>query len=226
MNKLEDFIPGVTQNEEQYGIYPKSMHATAKGEHVFMVRQNEKDFLVAPIGTGFQGETFLNAQGGEFVLAPLTHENAQVLRTLFPFTAPVQVLEQARTVGVGDRLGIACPGHIRVFEQYDAFPVFAQQSIRELTLTNRTYNDVLDCVTFSVFREDYTRGFGADGDHLKTPEEVDYALSCGYTMITLDCSEHIRNDISAMSDEEVRAAYVHNDELEKLYLNQCFILEE
>ena len=125
---------------------------------------------------------------------PLDHEAAEILRRRFPFTKPVRVLGRPRSFGVGDRLGIACPGHIRVFERFDCAPVFAQQSIRELRLTNRTYRDVLDCVTFAVFKEGYENGFGADGDHLKRAEDVADALSTGYTMITLDCSDHIRGD--------------------------------
>lgn len=151
--------------------YPKSLH-----EDVFMART-------------YAGEDVLIA--GEAV-RPLDREAAAFLRRRFPFTAPVPVLQRPRTFGVGDRLGIAAPGHIRVFEAYDATPVFAQQSIRELTLTHRTYQEVLDAVTFAVFREDYTGGFGADGDHLKKPEDVQSALDMGYTMITLDCSDHIR----------------------------------
>ncbi len=133
-----------------YTVYPKSQH-----EGVFMAR---------------------DAQGIDFLMdgavrRELNHETACFLRERFPWTAPVPVLRRERTVGVGDRLGIACPGHLRVFEKYDATPVLAQQSIRELNLTGRTYNDVLDCVTFAVFREDFQRGFGADGDHLKQPQE-------------------------------------------------------
>ncbi|MEN6338983.1 MAG: tagaturonate epimerase family protein, partial [Clostridiaceae bacterium] len=128
--------------------------------------------------------------------------------------------------GVGDRLGIATPGHLRVFEQYDALPILAQQSIRELNLTKRTFADVLDSVTFAVFREDFQRGFGADGDHLKTDAEVEYALSNGYTMITLDCSEHIRNDIEAMTNEQVDAAYRANAEWEKIYCSKTFAVED
>jgi len=40
-----------------------------------------------------------------------------------------------------------------------------------LNLTGRTYRDVLNAASWAVFQEGYTRGFGADGDHLKTPEE-------------------------------------------------------
>ncbi len=162
-------------------------------EDVFMARRETgEDVLVV---------------GGE--ARPLDHAAAEYLRERFPFTAPVPVLRRQRTLGVGDRLGIACPGHIRAFEAYDATPVFAQQSIRELTLTNRTYRDVLDCVTFSVFREHFTGGFGADGDHLKRAEDVAHALSLGYTMITLDCSEHIKGDGgSTPLDAQTRARYL------------------
>ncbi|MDL2257677.1 tagaturonate epimerase family protein [Eubacteriales bacterium OttesenSCG-928-K08] len=226
MCKLKHFDPQANQDPQSFGVYPKSIHKTADGAYVYMAKQeNGRDTLVTSDPSLFsQSETFEN-DNKTYACAPLSHENAAALRKLFPFTAPSPVLRNERSVGVGDRLGIACPGHIRVFEKYDAFPVFAQQSIRELTLTGRTYDNVLDCVTFSVFRENFTKGFGADGDHLKTAEELEYALGCGYTMITLDCSEHIRNDIGAMSDEQVNAEYKHNAELEKEYMNQCFLFE-
>ncbi|HWR24336.1 MAG TPA: tagaturonate epimerase family protein [Feifaniaceae bacterium] len=184
--------------------YEKSPHEDTGG-CVWMGIVGSGEFLfVTGAQAGFTG-TRKQANGTEVLIAPLTHENADALRKAFPFTAPVRVLQSERTVGVGDRLGIATPGHIRVFSEYDALPVFAQQSIRELTLTRRTFEHVLDCATFAVFKEDFRLGFGADGDHLKTPEEVQYALGCGYTMITLDCSEYIRNDIEPMPDEAVLA---------------------
>lgn len=179
------------------------------------------DFLLISDDTlGFSG-----TKCGNGILAPLTHENAVLLRKLFPFTAPIPVLRQKRSIGLGDRLGIATPGQLQAVNRFDAYPVLAQQSIRELTLTGRTFEEVLDDVTFAVFREDFQRGFGADGDHLKTAEEVAYAIECGYTMITLDCSEHIRNDIDALSDEVVLGQYTPNSELEKRYLNCHFDVE-
>lgn len=185
-------------------LYEKSFVPVEDG-FVLMADFGEADALIVNLpGAPFCGDekTF---GGMELTVAPLTHENAAALRRLFPYTAPSPVLTRPRTLGVGDRLGIAGPGHIRTFEKYDAAPVLAQQSIRELTLTGRTFEQVLDCATFSVFREGFRRGFGADGDHLKKPEEVEYALGCGYTMITLDCSEHIRNDVAMMTDDEVKA---------------------
>ena len=68
----------------------------------------------------------------------------------------------------------------------------AQQSIK-LNLTGRTYDDVISAAAWAVFSR-ATKGYGADGDHLKTAEEVKMALDIGMTMITLDCSDHIDND--------------------------------
>lgn len=202
------------------GVYPKSICINDRCD-AFMVDDGAQDLLVARAGVGFIGET-ISTKKGEWVIARRCHENVGGLRRYFPFTAPISVLKFPRSVGVGDRLDIATPGHIRVFEQYDAYPVFAQQSIRELNLTNRTFEDVLDCVSWVVFREKYTRGFGADGDHLKTAEDIGRAISCGYTMITLDCSDHIRNDVLKMTNDQCVAAYVTNVELERKYLGKTF----
>lgn len=210
------------EQAEACGVYPRSCH-TLNGKPVFMVRQSAADVLVAPADAGFTGQPVAD---GAYVVCPLSHENAVALRRLFPFTAPSSVLGKQRTFGVGDRLGLATEGHIRVFEHYDAYPVFAQQSIRELTLTNRNFNDVLDCVSFAVFRDNFTRPFGADGDHLKTFDEVRMAIDCGYTMITLDCSEHIRNDVQDMTDEQVAAAYEPDAALEEKYLGKTFRVGE
>lgn len=217
----KDYLSNPSGNPEKYGIYPKSINKAGETT-VFMAKENGEDILVAVGESRFSGK-----REGNLCAAPLTHENAAVLRALFPFTAPVRVLGKEKTFGVGDRLGNACVGHIRVFEQYgDVFPVFAQQSIRELTLTERTYENVLDCATFSVYREGFRRGFGADGDHLKRPEDVKNALALGFTMITLDCSDHIRNDIGAMTDQQVNAEYRADPELEALYLNRAFEIGE
>jgi len=227
MSNLAEFLsafPNV-KNPEKFGVYPLSIHPSGD-LLVFMTKECEADFLVAagPGSDLFQGSSFMAGQT-PFVKAPLTHENAQILRKCFPFTAPVPVLGRKRSFGVGDRLGIATPGHIRVFKEYDASPIFAQQSIRELSLTNRTYENVLDTASFFVFREGFHNGFGADGDHLKKAEEIEYALRVGYTMITLDCSEHIRNDITGMSTEEVNRECALSKEIRDRYLNRSFLIE-
>lgn len=140
---------------------------------------------------------------------PMNHETARRLWELLPWTAPRQVLGEARTIGTGDRLGIATLGHIRAVEPYDAYPVLAQQSMRELTLMGGTYETLLDRVTFQVLQAGYRRGYGADGDHLKTAGEVRVAIQSGVSMITLDCSEHIHCERdSAPLSPELEARYL------------------
>ena len=227
MKDLTGFIKNLpdTAHASEYCVYEKSVNK-AGDMWVFMIREDDDDYIVA-VGCGsdaFEGEKF-ECAGLPCVKAPKTFANGNVLRKLFSWTAPAPVLREKRSFGCGDRLGIAGPGHIRVFEKYDAYPIFAQQSIRELNLTNRTYEDVLDCATFSVFREGYKDGFGADGDHLKQPEDVKYALSLNFTMITLDCSDHIRNDVDAMSDDEVNAAVELTDDEKATYLDKTYDIE-
>ena len=227
MKNYKNFIPliGAKVDPVIYGVYPLSINSV-EGGTVCMADDCGETLIIA-VGKDwdFSGVEF-EVDGIECVAAPLTHANAKVLRALFPFTAPTRVLQKERTVGVGDRLGIAGPGHIRVFEEYDAYPILAQQSIRELNLTQRTYEDVLDAATFAVFRDGYKKGFGADGDHLKKPEEVKMALDLGFTMITLDCSEHMHNEYASMPIKELEERYVARTELEQKYIGKTFDLGE
>jgi hypothetical protein len=205
-----------------FDAYENSIN-TIDSTAVFMAKDRDETVIVIAskdgktgARPGFKGEDI----GGGLFKAALSHENASVLRALFPFTAPVMGLQKPASFGLGDRLGIATPGHIDLFKNTEVFPVFAQQSIRELNFTNRTYKDVLDAATFAVFREGYKKGFGADGDHLKTAKDVEYALSLGFTMITLDCSEHIKNDVMPENTPLLPKHYKDK------YLNKKFNIED
>ena len=140
-------------------------------------------------------------------LCPFTHANALALRELLPWTAPISLRDRKTTIGCGDRLGLATPGHIRAARQFAVAPVLAQQSIRELTLTGRTYENVVDDVTFLVLQEGHTDGYGADGDHLKTLDDINVAVDAGMAMITLDLTEKMNADAEKWSQAEVEAAF-------------------
>ena len=172
----------------RWNVYEGSVNPLAGGL-VFMADEGERDVLVCSAPGVLSGESI-----GACTVSPLAHEAAEALRAHFPFTKPVRVLGRDATCGVGDRLGIAAPGHIRVFEACDVTPVLAQQSMRELKFTKRTFADVIDAATFAVYRAGFRKGFGADGDHLKTLEDIAAALETGCTMITLDCSDHIHKE--------------------------------
>jgi hypothetical protein len=230
MDNLFEFLKQLpdTKNAEKYGIYPSSIN-NREELWVFMLGGETEDLLIAAgnESDSFKGEVIESEDSKHrYIKAELNHENAAQLRKMFPFTAPIPVLRERRSFGVGDRLGIATPGHIRVFREYDTYPIFSQQSIRELNLTNRTYEDVMDSASFAVFRDGYKDGFGADGDHLKKEEEIEYALGLGFTMITLDCSDHIRNNVTSMSYEQVKSECVLTDEIKGRYLNKSIQIED
>lgn len=210
-----------------FNIYPDSINEK-DGSLLFLVKvDNVKSLVIlkqGPLLEKFEGDIILSGEGK---ICPLNRVNSRALRDIFPYTAPVSHRGRAITIGLGDRLGLASPGHLRLTKRYNFFPVLAQQSIRELNLTGRTYYDVLDAASWAVFQEGYRGGFGADGDHLKTDEEIKMALDCGFTMITLDCSEHIDNSVYEMSDDEIREKYLTlpkalREGMEKKYLNRIF----
>ncbi len=120
-----------------------------------------------------------------------TAENTECLLDLFPYTKPVSLRKYPMTIGTGDRLGVATPGHIRAIKKFQAHPVLAQQSSRENEQTGRNFPQVIRDAAWAVFQENYQEGYGADGDHLKSLQEVKIALDAGVSMVTLDLSEKI-----------------------------------
>ena len=54
-----------------------------------------------------------------------------------------------------------------------------QQSIREMTRTGRTPQQVMDDAMWGVFAEGWRSGFGADADHLKTPQDIESCVATG-----------------------------------------------
>ena len=85
--------------------------------------------------------------------------------------------------------------------------IFAQQSIREMTRTGRSPDDVMDDATWGIFQEGWRAGVGADADHLKTTADIDLCAAAGYTFFTIDPGAHV--DPAADTDDEaaIRAKY-------------------
>ncbi|HLS53096.1 MAG TPA: tagaturonate epimerase family protein, partial [Tissierellaceae bacterium] len=214
-----------------HNIYPNSIYEKDKSI-LFITKHKGSKFLIilgkSQLLNEFKGRSFPSGQGK---ICDLTYDNSQILGKYFPFILPKSHKGYDTSIGLGDRLGLASIGHLKLIKDYKAFPVLAQQSIRELNLTDRTYKDVLASASWAVFQEGYTSGFGADGDHLKTAEEVAMALDLGFTMITLDCSDHIDNSIKDLGKDMVEAEYSKIDKkkrenLEDKYLNKSFSLTD
>jgi len=155
------------------------------------------------------------------------YPNARKLRKLFPWSAP-QPLGLKTTFGAGDRMGLAAPAHIRAARDCgteNVSLVLAQQSIREMTRTQRTPDLVLDAATWGAFQENFQDPWGADADHLKTEEDIRKMVEAGFTFFTIDPSENVDNEATEYSLEQLEthfAKLADGDELAGIYLDQTF----
>lgn len=228
MQSLNAVIEVLKSGGADVSVYDRSV-TELEGVRLAMVRLNgQKHLLVEGTGEWFDAFEGNAVQGGaEAKLCPLTHANRLTLNRLLPYTAPRAFGTQISTIGLGDRLGIASPGHIQTVRGKDVRPILAQQSIRELNLTGRNYEEVLDAACYAAFQEGYKDGFGADGDHLKVEADIELALGLGFTMLTLDCSEHIDNTVEELSEADLLAKYAQvsaevRSAYESKYLNRTF----
>ncbi len=211
---MTDFIDII----EALGAYPGIEDASAFGSYVkgrnvykdsllladgilFMVNKTDpftKELVAITdephLLAGLATNTSIHTGKHMMARCPMNVANAYWFMARYKNLGPKSMKDHPVSVGLGDRLGLVTPGHVASVRKTSAFPVFAQQSIRELNLTGRTFKDVLADAFWGAFRAGWREGFGADGDHLKTEEEVKYALDSGFSMITLDCSNHIGSE--------------------------------
>jgi hypothetical protein len=139
------------------------------------------------------------------VLCALTPQNAAALRARLIWLRP-RLLGLATSAGMGDRLGLATPGHVRAARAVGGkvAPIFAQQSIREMTRTGRTPQQVMDDATWGIFAEGWQSHHGADADHLKTPENIDACLKAGFTFYTIDPGAYVDNRVATAGMGKLR----------------------
>jgi hypothetical protein len=182
----------------------------------------------------FEGKAS-DAAGGPVLIGPLTPRNALGLRKHLEWLRP-RPLGTQTSAGLGDRLGLATPGHVRAVRAVGGpiAPIFPQQSIREMTRTGRTPAEVMDDATFGMFAEGWRQGTGADADHLKTPADVDACLAVGFSLFTIDPGEHVDSAADAADLPALRAraealpwAALEDSEalLRKRYLGHSFEVE-
>ncbi len=213
-------------------IYEPSVHET--DEAVYFMARRADDKLIGCVGDGgIQGEAAGEIDGKAIVVGPTSHENAEAIRECLPWAGPI-CLGMHTSVGFGDRLGLATPGHIRAVRGTHISPIFAQQSIREMKRTGRTPEEVMDDATWGVVQEGFRDTFGSDADHLQQPVDIDRTADAGFTMFTIDPGEHVDNEaddrdeaslaakLEDLDDESLEAT---PDDLRKRYVGQTFLLE-
>jgi hypothetical protein len=159
-----------------------------------------------PLLEDLEGQT-QEDPGGTLLVGPTSPRNAAGLRRHLDWLRP-RPLGTATSAGLGDRLGLATPGHVRAVRTAGGGlrPIFAQQSIREMSRTGRTPIEVMDDATWGTLAEGWRDGVGADADHLKTPEDVDACLAAGFSFFTVDPGDHVDSTADGAGPEELCAA--------------------
>ncbi|GAC1643060.1 MAG: tagaturonate epimerase family protein [Herpetosiphon sp.] len=161
---------------------------------------------VADVG-GLEGNSSAHADG-TLLLGPCNAVNIAALRERLAWLRPGP-LGLRTSAGLGDRLGLATPGHVWAMRAAggNIAPIFAQQSIREMQRTGRSAQEVMDDATWGVFAEGWRDGSGADADHLKTFGDIDICVAAGYTFFTVDPGEHVDDRAESVTGEALRDAF-------------------
>ena len=200
--KLPDF--------EELEIYPKSVHEyldviffiakTRATKYLFLYYED----IGNKVAIKFEGSviTFNGSQNYYIKKCEQNSFNRKMLQALFRFTNP-QILGLVDSFGFGDRIGLANPAHLRALQGSHFQPILAQQSIRELSRTNRTPGEVMGAAVWAVFQEGYHDGFGADADHLKTKADIDLLVKNGFKMFTFDPGEFVHNEADTLRENEL-----------------------
>ncbi|MCX7876475.1 MAG: tagaturonate epimerase family protein [Melioribacteraceae bacterium] len=238
-NNLSNQLIDLIIDENNFKVYSKSI--INKEETTFsIIKDNLEKFLLIvsqfenQLTNKFDGEKIDNSKSLLIKICKLTNNNRKALQTIFDFTNPTTIGKND-SFGFGDRIGLANAGHIRSLEKSIFKPILAQQSIRELTRTNRTAEEVMDAAVWAVFQEGYKNGFGADADHLKTTADIDLTFNAGFTMFTFDPGEHVDNNADHYDENKLLSVVANlpwkelNDTFpsaERRYLKKNFLISE
>jgi len=198
--------------------------------------------IAAEQGSGlhgrFDGVPAGDAAGVSVLRCPLTAANAAALREVLPDLAP-RPLGLTTSAGFGDRLGLATPGHARSLGSAGAAgglvaPIFAQQSIREMTRTRRSPTEVLADATWGAFEAGWRGPLGADADHLKTVADVDACVDAGFSFFTIDPGAHVDDGAAGLGESGLsekldalpwEALGTTRGDLERAYVDRRVALE-
>jgi tagaturonate epimerase len=184
----------------------------------------------------FTGKASPFQNGYTLKICPLVHANARALRATLDWLTP-KPIGLATSAGMGDRIGLATPGHVRAVRAVggNIVPIFAQQSIREMQRTGRSPDDVMTDATWGMFEAGWRGLVGADADHLKSTEDIDACVAAGYSFYTVDPGAHVDSEADtapAAVIQQKLAALPWKDletslaEMEKLYVGQSLRLED
>jgi hypothetical protein len=222
----------ITNNK--YKIYYKSFNSDGSN-YFFLVKDLIKKYLII-IGDlslieKFEGDficsKIIDQKRVNFKKSHINYKNLQTMQKYLPYLNPI-LCKSKKSFGTGDRIGMVTASHISAFKGRDIFPILAQQSPRELNKTGRSWKDVVSDAVWGYFEAGYKIPFGTDADHVKETSDLKSAVDFGFTMFTVDPSDHIRN-ISDHSNAEVTKIYNSlrtKEVLEKKYIGKKIVIAE
>jgi hypothetical protein len=183
----------------------------SRGVEFGLARASSQNQLAILAPAGWMAEYSFEGESSDYedqtlLICPLSPGNAAALRKYLRWLNP-QLIGLNTSAGMGDRLGIATPGHVRAVRQTGnkVAPIFAQQSIREMQRTRRSPQQVMDDAMWGIFEEGWQAGAGADADHLKTTQDIDACLAAGFTLFTIDPSQYVNNQVVGVSKSRLHA---------------------
>lgn len=201
-------------------IYPDSM--ISNGKSVFFMAGQGSDRVLGmvcpfmfvngqpmrdPVGSAFEGAeqaVQVNQQHLMLKTCPLSPRNAAILRMVFPRLRPAPIGLQM-SFGFGDRLGMATPGHVQAVRGLDLTPVFAQQSVKEISRTGRTPTQVLDDAIWGAFQAGWQENMAADADCIRTKEDADPWIEAGFSWYTLDLHDYVDQRAQPIRSQDLQA---------------------
>lgn len=215
-------------------VYAASLEPTGEGVF-FLARDGQRKRLVILSNKGiphFEGTSHTLSLDGRtliFQSCPLTAINARAAPSHYLDSTP-----PARTTGFGRLWRSAGNGHSRPCAsraEIPADPHLCPAIDPRNDTTGRTPQQVLDEAMWGVFQEGWRQGYGADADHLKTPEEADRCVEAGFTFFTINPSAFVDNgaDTADAATLEAQIAALPWETLEttlsdlrRAYLDQRF----
>ena len=120
-------------------------------------------------------------------------ENAKKIIPLFPNLKPKKINKNS-SFGFGDRIGNESGIHSNLAGSYDIFPIFAQQSIREIIKTSKKIEDILHDAVLGVFQSGFKNDWGADADHVRDKKWLELVTDNSYlpySMFTIDTIDYV-----------------------------------
>lgn len=180
--------PTNLKHEDDIVVYKESIIMLDGTTYALVREGTDKLLRVRGNSAGFT-DAVEHEDGAHFRLTPA---NAAELRKRLPWLN-AQPVGTHISFGYGDRLGLATPGHILAARGSGLAPLFAQQSVRENARTGRTPQEVMDDAMWGVFQCGWQEPWGADADHLKTPNDIAPFVQAGYSFFTVDPGEFVDN---------------------------------